>query len=143
MTNRNGLERAFAGLPAHLLRRIEVFATPCRFVAKEIVFRTGDQPDGLLIVLDGQIRVSREARNHVELLHTETVGGLLGEIPVFGKVAFPATAVAIEATRCAKGCQSPPSKRCCTTLPSSHSSRSHDWPRERTAFFGGLTNSRR
>lgn len=102
MIDGSGLEPAFAGLPTHLLQRIRVLAVPCRFVANEILFRTGDRPDGLYIILDGQVRVSREARNHVELLHTETVGGLLGEIPVFGKVAFPATAVAIEATRCAK-----------------------------------------
>jgi CRP/FNR family transcriptional regulator len=102
MTQSDGLERAFVGLPTHVLRQIAVLSVPCRFVAKQTVFRAGDTADALYVVLDGQIRVSRETQHHVELLHTETAGGLLGEIPVFGNVAFPATAVAIEVTRCAR-----------------------------------------
>jgi CRP/FNR family transcriptional regulator len=45
--------------------------------------------------------VSRETQAHVELLHTEGPGGVLGEIPVFGGGVFPATARAVEPTRCA------------------------------------------
>jgi CRP/FNR family transcriptional regulator len=36
------------------------------------------------------------------MLHTESAGGVLGEIPVFGGGPFPATATAIEPSRCAK-----------------------------------------
>jgi CRP/FNR family transcriptional regulator len=93
---------AFAGLPPHIRERIAAVAVPCKFRPKQIVFRSGDSADGLYIVLSGRIRVSRETPNHVELLHTETAGGVLGEIPVFGGGQFPATAVATEATRCAK-----------------------------------------
>lgn len=96
------LGTAFAGLPPQIRARIAAVAVPCTFRPKQIVFRSGDTADGLYIVLSGRIRVSRETPNHVELLHTETAGGILGEIPVFGGGEFPATAVATEATRCAK-----------------------------------------
>lgn len=96
------LGAAFAELPPQIRDRIAAVAVPCKFRPKQVVFRSGDIADGLYIVLSGRIRVSRETPNHVELLHTETAGGVLGEIPVFGGGEFPATAVATEATRCAK-----------------------------------------
>jgi CRP/FNR family transcriptional regulator len=34
------------------------------------------------------------------MLHTETAGGVLGEIPVFGDGSFPATATALDQTQC-------------------------------------------
>ena len=72
-----------------------------RYAKETTLFRAGDPADGLYIVLAGRVRVSRENAAHAELLHTEDVGGVLGEIPVFGGGAFPATAVAQATTRCA------------------------------------------
>ena len=92
----------FEGLPAVVLERIASLAVPSRYRPRQVLFRAGDPADGLYIVISGRVRVSRETANHVELLHTEMAGGVLGEIPVFGGVPFPATAVATEATRCAK-----------------------------------------
>jgi len=43
----------------------------------------------------------RATPSRTEMLHTESPGGILGEIPVFGGGPFPATAEALEPTRCA------------------------------------------
>jgi CRP/FNR family transcriptional regulator len=83
------------------LRRIAANAVERRYAKDATLFRAGDPADGLYIVLAGRVRVSRESAYHVELLHTEGVGGVLAEIPVFGGGPFPATAIAQTATRCA------------------------------------------
>jgi len=83
------------------LRRIAASAVERRYATDATIFRAGDLADGLYLVLAGRVRVSRESAAHVELLHTEDVGGVLGEIPVFGGGPFPATALAQTATRCA------------------------------------------
>ena len=72
-----------------------------RYAKERTLFRAGEPVDGLYIVLAGRVRVSRQSADHIELLHTEELGGVLAEIPVFGGGPFPATAVAQTATRCA------------------------------------------
>ena len=52
-------------------------------------------------MLAGRVLVVRESPSQSQMLHTENAGGVLGEIPVFGGGRFPATAHAIEPTRCA------------------------------------------
>ena len=96
------LQIAFEPLPPAVRARVAAMAIPHRFKRGQVLFRAGDEADGLYVVLSGRIRVSRETAHHVELLHTETDGGILGEIPVFGEGRFPATAVAVESSRCAK-----------------------------------------
>lgn len=88
-------------MPDATLRRLAAHAVERRYAREASLFRAGDPADGLYIVLAGRVRVSRESADHMELLHTEDVGGVLGEIPVFGGGPFPATAVAQATTRCA------------------------------------------
>jgi len=102
MISPRDLGPSFDRLPLHLRERIAALAISCRFRARQVIFRAGDAADGLYIVVSGRVRVSRETARRVELLHFETAGGVLGEIPVFGGGRFPATAVATEPTRCAK-----------------------------------------
>jgi CRP/FNR family transcriptional regulator len=90
-----------AGLPETTLRRIASCAVERRFTTNAALYRAGDAVDGLYMILSGRIRVSRESASRVELLHTEGVGGVLGEIPVFGGGPFPASAHATAPTRCA------------------------------------------
>lgn len=92
----------FVGLTPAVWARIEAAAIRCRFRARQALFRAGLPADALYFVLSGRVRVSRETPDHVELLHTEGPGGVLAEIPVFGGVAFPATAIAAENTDCLK-----------------------------------------
>ena len=92
----------FEGLTPEVCTRIAAAAIPCRFRAKQALFRAGAQADALYFILSGRVRVSRETPERVELLHTEGPGGVLAEIPVFGGGVFPATAIATETTQCLK-----------------------------------------
>lgn len=91
----------FEGLPRTTLARIATAAALRRYAKGATLYRASSRADGLYIVLSGRVRVSRETQAHLELLHSEGPGGVLGEIPVFGGGSFPATATAVEPTRCA------------------------------------------
>lgn len=88
-------------LPATTVGRIASAAIERRYARGAVIFRAGDAASGLYLVLSGRVRVSRESPARTELLHSEEPGGVLGEIPVFGGGTFPATAIAVEKTRCA------------------------------------------
>jgi CRP/FNR family transcriptional regulator, dissimilatory nitrate respiration regulator len=90
---------ALATLPPATLKRLAAAAIERRVAKNARLYRAGDPANGLYLILEGRVRVSREAATHVELLHTESVGGVLGEIPVFGGGEFPATATALAPTR--------------------------------------------
>jgi len=92
---------AFKGLSDAVLGRIAQVAIERRYAVNAVVFRAGAEADGLYGILAGRVRVARVTAHRVELLHMETAGGMLGEIPVFGGGPFPATATAVEETRCA------------------------------------------
>ena len=83
------------------LARIASLATERRYPPNRVLYRAGDDADGLYIILSGRVRVSRLTGRRSRLLHDERAGGVLGEIPVLGGGPFPATAMAVEATRCA------------------------------------------
>jgi CRP/FNR family transcriptional regulator len=53
-----------------------------------------------MIVLSGRVRVVRESAGRGQVVHEEGVGGTLGEVPLFAGGAYPASAVAVENTRC-------------------------------------------
>ena len=91
-----GLARA----PAHLLERLGSAMTVRRYRRDQILYRTGAAADGLYVLLSGRVRVFRETVGRAQMLHSETSGGVLGEIPVFSGSRFPATAIAVEPTRC-------------------------------------------
>lgn len=85
------------------VRRLAQASTERRFAAGATLYRAGDAADALWLVLAGRVRVSRDAPGaRSRPLHDEGPGGVLGEIPVFGGGPYPATAVAIEPTRCAR-----------------------------------------
>jgi CRP/FNR family transcriptional regulator len=98
----SGTAVPFAGMAPAVWTRIEALGIRCRFRPKQALFRAGGPADALYFILSGRVRVSREMADHVELLHSESAGGVLAEIPVFGGGAFPATAIATEPTLCIK-----------------------------------------
>jgi CRP/FNR family transcriptional regulator, dissimilatory nitrate respiration regulator len=67
----------------------------------ECVFRAGDVPRGLLLVIEGRVRVIREDPDggRRQVLHVEGPGGTLGEVPLFAGGTYPATAIAVERSR--------------------------------------------
>jgi CRP/FNR family transcriptional regulator, dissimilatory nitrate respiration regulator len=75
-------------------------ALECRFAAGQVLFSAGTSPRGLLVVVEGKVRVLRGGGDRQHVIHEEGPGGALGEIPVFGGGTYPATAIAAEPTVC-------------------------------------------
>lgn len=71
-----------------------------RFAAEEVLWRRGDEPRGLFLVLEGGVRVVRGSGGRQYVLHREGPGGTLGEVPLFGGGTYPATVIAEEPTEC-------------------------------------------
>src|SRR4051812_29477787 len=74
---------AFAALSAPLRVAIAEGARTRRFGNKQILFRANAEANALYVIIAGNVRVSRERAGQSALLHTETAGGILGEIPLF------------------------------------------------------------
>jgi CRP/FNR family transcriptional regulator len=70
------------------------------FGADETLWRRGDEPRGLFIVLEGNVRVVRGSGGRQYVLHHEGPGGTLGEVPLFGGGTYPATVIAEAPTEC-------------------------------------------
>lgn len=62
--------------------------------ADETLWLAGAEPQGLAIVLSGEVRVVQSSRGRLRVLHTEGAGGTLGEVPLFGGGRYPASAIA-------------------------------------------------
>jgi CRP/FNR family transcriptional regulator len=92
---------ALAGLSPRVVRRLAAAAVIRTYQRRAVIFRAGDAPAALHFVLSGRVRVARRVESGSSVLHFEEAGGVLGEIPVFGGGAYPATATAAEAVRCA------------------------------------------
>lgn len=92
---------ALAELPDATLEWLARALVTRRFAARAVLFHAGDPATALYFVLGGRIRVLQEGEGTTRLLHHEGPGGVLGEIPVFGGGPYPATATAVEPTRCA------------------------------------------
>jgi CRP-like cAMP-binding protein len=89
----------FAQLSPRLLSNLAYRSVERHFAAGQLLFAAGTVPAGLLVVLEGRVRVVRgSGRQHV--IHEEGPGGALGEVPVFDGGTYPASAIAGEATRC-------------------------------------------
>jgi CRP-like cAMP-binding protein len=91
----------FAAFPRGALQVIADHAVERRFAIGDIIFRAGDAAPGLMVVLEGKVRVIRQAGVRSQVVHVEKVGGTLGEVPMFAGGGYPATAIAAEATVCA------------------------------------------
>jgi CRP-like cAMP-binding protein len=91
----------FAAFPRSALRVVADRAIERRFATGDILFRAGEMAAGLLVVLEGKVRVVRKAGDRAQVVHVERVGGTLGEVPVFSGGGYPATAFAAEPTVCA------------------------------------------
>ena len=75
-------------------------ATERAFATDETLFSAGSRSKGLYVVLEGTVRVVRAGDGRQHVVHTETAGGTLGEVPLFDGGTYPATAIAAEPTRC-------------------------------------------
>jgi CRP/FNR family transcriptional regulator len=90
----------FARLAPRAQRALADRAVERRFAAGDVLYGAGSPARGLYVVLDGRVRVVRGARGRQHVVHHETAGGALGEVPLFEGGAYPATAIAAMPTRC-------------------------------------------
>lgn len=70
------------------------------FARGEFVFHAGDEPAGLLRILEGRVRVINERQGRRYLVHEETTGASLGEVPLLLGGGYLASAIAATRVRC-------------------------------------------
>ena len=88
------------GLAPRARRELAARAVERRFATGEVLFRAGDDAKGLYIVSSGRVKIARMREGRGQVVHVESRGGTLGEIPLFTGNPYPATATALEPTRC-------------------------------------------
>ena len=91
----------FSAFPRPALKVLADRAIERRYETAETIFRAGEASAGLLVVLEGKVRVVRRAGGRAQVVHVERAGGTLGEVPLFAGGGYPATAIAAEPTVCA------------------------------------------
>ena len=91
----------FAAFPRPALKVLADRAIERKFETAETIFRAGEASAGLMVVLEGKVRVVRRAGARAQVVHVERPGGTLGEVPLFAGGGYPATAIAAEPTVCA------------------------------------------
>jgi CRP-like cAMP-binding protein len=72
-----------------------------RYPAGTVLWRAGARPGGLVMLLEGRVRVVRGANGRQHVVHVEGPGATLGEVPLFAGGRYPATAIAAEDSVCA------------------------------------------
>jgi len=91
---------ALAALPAPARRELARRGSAPVFSRGQFLFHAGDAPRGLFIVLDGRVRVVNERNGRRHLVHEETAGATLGEVPLILGGGYPASAVAASRVEC-------------------------------------------
>ena len=70
------------------------------FARHESVFVEGEPCDGLWIVVEGRLKVFRTSpRGREQVLHVESPGATLGEVPLFDRGGYVASAATLSAAR--------------------------------------------
>ena len=86
----------FASLPPGELRELAAGLGERHYQAGDVIFRKGDQCEGLCVVLSGRVRtVTTSAAGREQVLKVFGPGRTFAEIPVFDDGPLPADAVAV------------------------------------------------
>ena len=86
-------------LPADAAAELAAAARERTLAAGETLFAAGGASPGIVVVVEGRVRVVRELGGRRHVVHDEGPGGTLGELPVYDGGPLPATAIAAEPTR--------------------------------------------
>jgi CRP/FNR family transcriptional regulator len=92
---------SFLDVPRDVTETLASLAIETRHLSGELLFAAGTKPRGWYVILQGRVRVVRGAGTRQHVVHTETAGGTLGEVPLFAGGTHPATGIAAEPTICA------------------------------------------
>ncbi|MFL6303865.1 MAG: Crp/Fnr family transcriptional regulator [Candidatus Sulfotelmatobacter sp.] len=85
----------FGCLTEHDLSDIAQRAVDIRLEKGKILFLSGELAKGLFVVVNGKIRVFQQnAQGREQVMHVDTAGAVIAEVPVFDDGPYPASAVA-------------------------------------------------
>lgn len=91
--------KLFGELSEAELARIASLAIEKRFAAGTMLFLAGEPANGLFIVVSGKIRAFQQnAEGREQVMHVDTAGATIGDVPVFDDGPYPASAIAEEDT---------------------------------------------
>jgi CRP/FNR family transcriptional regulator len=89
-----------ASIPPDELRRLERSCVWRSVARSGVIFREGEPARGLFVIGDGRVKLSRlSPAGREQVLHVESAGASLGEVPVFDGGGYVATAVALTDAR--------------------------------------------
>jgi CRP-like cAMP-binding protein len=91
----------FKGVPAAVVGTFASHGVIVRYPAERVIFTEGSAPRGWYVVIEGKVRVVRGRGSRQHVVHTETAGGSMAEVPLFAGGTHPATGIASEPTTCA------------------------------------------
>lgn len=90
----------FEGLDDTMLARLAERCVPRTLAPGELLFRAGEPARGLYVIASGRVRVYRTSEEGKEqVLHIETAGRPVAELPLFDGGPYPASADAVDETR--------------------------------------------
>lgn len=90
----------FRGLPADQIEKISRIAVTRNFSKNETIFSEGDAGSGFFIVSTGMVKIFKSSPEGKEqILHIFGPGEPFGEVPVFTRQSFPASAQALCTSR--------------------------------------------
>jgi CRP-like cAMP-binding protein len=90
----------FAELSQEALALVAAAGSSRTYAADAVLWLTGEEPDGLYVVLSGEVRIVRARQGRQHVVHRAGPGDTIGEVPLLTGGGYPATAVATRATRC-------------------------------------------
>ena len=85
----------FGSLTADALADVAQRAIELHLRKGEMLFLSGERAKGLLVIVEGKIRVFQQNEDGREqVMHVNLAGSVLGDVPVFDDGPFPASAIA-------------------------------------------------
>jgi CRP-like cAMP-binding protein len=85
----------FGCLTEHELADIAKRSVDLRLEKGKMLFLSGERAKGLFIVVNGKIRVFQQnAEGREQVMHVDTTGAVIAEVPVFDDGPYPASAIA-------------------------------------------------
>lgn len=87
----------FAALNPTELGALAEKAVERRLSRGEVLFVAGEEARGVYVIVEGSVRAFRESlEGREQVIHTETAGTTIGEVPVFDEGLYPSTVAAEE-----------------------------------------------
>lgn len=89
----------FGELSTKELSQLAKQAVKIHLTRDEMLFLSGEEAKGLFVIVNGKVRAfqhNEEGREHV--MHVDTAGAVMAEVPIFDDGPYPASAIAEEDT---------------------------------------------